>query len=74
MAQGLADPHDRQLFQVPARLAQFDTAQDDVANLEIAADQMVERHTARERAAPRAGGIEDHVVFLTKGRQLLRFR
>jgi hypothetical protein len=46
MAQVLLDARDGQRFEVAARLAQSDAAQQDVAYGELAADEVIERHAA----------------------------
>jgi hypothetical protein len=62
-----------QLFQVPARLAQFHAAEDHLADRKLPADQMVQRHSLREQVAARDEVVELQLVLLAGGRDGLAF-
>src|SRR5437867_3844792 len=63
MLQSLLDAAARQLLQMSARLAQPDAAQHDRADGERLADEMVERHAARQQVAASLERLERDFVF-----------
>src|SRR5437762_11464494 len=63
MAETLLDALHSQGFQMAARLAQPDAAQDDVADLEAPSHEMIERHVARQQVSPCLVGPQAQLVL-----------
>jgi hypothetical protein len=67
MAQCLDDRSSGDRFQMAARLAKSDPVQLDIADHEVAAHQVVERHAACHHVAASFSGLERNLVLARRG-------
>src|SRR5437870_4262060 len=67
VGQALVHALAREPFEMGARLAQAQPPQDDAADRELAADEVIERYAARDEVAASLARLQRNVAFLRQG-------